>query len=345
MESRRAELLQYTASALTIERALAGLGLTLIATISVRLLSFLWLYFIRPSSLLRYRAPNAYALVTGASDGIGRSLAHELTARGFNVVLHGRNPAKLKLVQDSLSSYANGNQKVKIVVADAANSASLQDAINRVAGELCDRLDGPLTVLIHNCGGTQPLSGGFVALGDQSPTEIDSVLNLNARFHVQLTRALLPLLLGNEGVSYNNRSAQQALIMYISSLTGVEPVPLLSTYAPSKALGNTFMVALGREFRFIKAPVDTLSVIVGRVTETAYVKDKPDVFAPSAQTMAKAALDRVGCGYFSVAGYWAHAVQLSFLSWIPEPLRSSVVNSAMKNLLDAENTMLGDKHQ
>ena len=61
------------------------------------ILDFIWLYFLRPSSVKRYlhgRAP--YAIVTGATDGIGRATAAELVTRGFNLILHGRNEEKMQ---------------------------------------------------------------------------------------------------------------------------------------------------------------------------------------------------------------------------------------------------------
>lgn len=66
----------------------------------------LWLYFLRPSQLHKYRDSelSSWALVTGASDGIGLELARELLAQGFNVLVHGRNETKLEGVKRSLWS-------------------------------------------------------------------------------------------------------------------------------------------------------------------------------------------------------------------------------------------------
>lgn len=55
-----------------------------------RLSKFLYVH-LRSSSLSRYHHPNAWALVTGASDGIGLRFAEQLASHGFNVALHGRN--------------------------------------------------------------------------------------------------------------------------------------------------------------------------------------------------------------------------------------------------------------
>ena len=68
-----------------------------------RLLDFVWFYCLRPSSAHRYiHGPAPYALVTGASDGIGKAIAHELYDHGFNLILHGRNEEKLRKVADEI---------------------------------------------------------------------------------------------------------------------------------------------------------------------------------------------------------------------------------------------------
>src|ERR1700753_2924849 len=64
--------------------------------------------FLRQSSLNRYLSdPDGrptWALVTGASDGIGLGIAQELCARDVNVVLHGRDPTKLARVAKELTA-------------------------------------------------------------------------------------------------------------------------------------------------------------------------------------------------------------------------------------------------
>lgn len=70
---------------------------------ATQFLRFLHLH-IRSSSLLNYRrSANTWALVTGASDGIGLAFVKELAHKGFNVVLHGRNPDKLEKLKKKLS--------------------------------------------------------------------------------------------------------------------------------------------------------------------------------------------------------------------------------------------------
>ena len=90
-------------------QTLAMLGIITILYLAIRFFRFIHLYA-RPSSLKRYlHGPNAWALVTGASDGIGRAFAQEL---------HGRNHIKLESIKAQLQ-----NQfpivEFRVLVADA----------------------------------------------------------------------------------------------------------------------------------------------------------------------------------------------------------------------------------
>jgi len=67
------------------------------------------IHYLYPSGLPKYlrqhaNGDNSWALVTGATDGIGHALCHELSARGFNIVLHGRNEAKLTRVREEFET-------------------------------------------------------------------------------------------------------------------------------------------------------------------------------------------------------------------------------------------------
>ena len=70
---------------------------------TIQLARHLYGYF-RPTALPRYNltGKDSWALVTGASDGIGFGFAQELSQRGFNVFLHGRDREKLIRRQQEL---------------------------------------------------------------------------------------------------------------------------------------------------------------------------------------------------------------------------------------------------
>lgn len=126
------------------------------------ILDFLWFYFLRPTSEWQkyLQGPSPYAVVTGATDGIGRSTAQELYDKGFNLILHGRNEKKLKNVvaeiQSAKSKRTGQVQDVKYFLVDASKAEIDFEGIAK-------RFEGlNVTVLLNNVGGSTVRPEGFV---------------------------------------------------------------------------------------------------------------------------------------------------------------------------------------
>jgi 17beta-estradiol 17-dehydrogenase / very-long-chain 3-oxoacyl-CoA reductase len=136
-----------------IYNAVLGLGAITATSLSLRIARFVHLYFIHKSTIGRYLHPkeNAYALVTGSSDGIGLSTSRKLLECGFNVVLHGRNPEKLEKLRTQLSQ--DFPDRKVLAVAAPANDAV--PAVAKIVSfvEKLQQSGGRLTVLVNNVGG------------------------------------------------------------------------------------------------------------------------------------------------------------------------------------------------
>lgn len=291
--------------------------------------------FLRPSRIGRYLHDTdgkpPWALVTGASDGIGKQFCHQLAARGFNVVLHGRNPSKLARVRDELAN-AFPRRQFRSLIADgsaiacngcrpatpSSSSPSAGDpSIDRqqqqqpalvdfdaVAASLADI---NLTVLVNNAGGgvVNPV---YQFLQHCSESRLVGNINLNAVFPLLMQARLLPQLL---------RSAP-SLVLNVGSMSD-NGLPMLASYASSKKFGDTASRIISRELALQgrHADVEVLSVRVGEVTATSYNSHPVSFFEPDAATMAAAALARVGCGRKTVIGYFPHALQQAAMDLAP----------------------------
>jgi 17beta-estradiol 17-dehydrogenase / very-long-chain 3-oxoacyl-CoA reductase len=104
---------------------LAVLGALYLGAVTFRLLAYLGLpNFLRRPTDLRRRY-GAWAVVTGPTSGIGRSMAFELARRGLNVVLVGRDPDKLRDVSDTITKTHAGVQ-TKTVLFDLSFVSTAQ---------------------------------------------------------------------------------------------------------------------------------------------------------------------------------------------------------------------------
>ncbi|KAJ4304714.1 hypothetical protein N0V90_000241 [Kalmusia sp. IMI 367209] len=288
------------------------------------------IHYLYPSGLPKYlrQHPNgdaSWALVTGASDGIGRALCTELAAWGFNVVLHGRNEAKLQKCREELEA-AFPKRHFRMVAVDASNF--IQADIDRVVASVSDV---PLTVLINNVGGTAPLSSNFKHFEDTTPTEIDAVFSLNVKFPLKLTNALLPGL-----------QAQQkpTLVVTCGSQSQIGQ-PYVSAYSATKGALHTWNRALAAEQHEAKSQVEILEVIIGATYTQQLQKDpnmKPGVMMPTAEVMAKAVLARLGHGHRFVYAYFWHNVQTWLLyTLMPVATADSIVAGILKPSVEAKS--------
>lgn len=158
-------------------------------------------------------------LVTGSTDGIGLETVRMLVSRGHRVLVHGRNPVKLKDVETSLASHP-GEGTVEGFVADLSDTRAVEKLAQSVA-QRHDRLD----VLINNAGVYEtpnPIT--------KDGLDVRFVVNTIAPF--LLTQRLMPLL-GHEARVINLSSAAQSPVD-IDALFGRTKLSAGQAYAQSK---------------------------------------------------------------------------------------------------------------
>lgn len=186
-----------------------------------------------------------YALVTGASRGLGRRFARVLAERKNNLVLVARSEAKLAALASELQT-AHGIQVISIPLDLAAHGAG-----QRLADELTAReLD--IDLLVNNAGfGDQ---GRFVELPIERQLE---GINLQNATVVELTHRLLPAMI----------ERKQGGIITISSMAGFQPIPFAAVYSATKAFLTTFSLALEAEVS--RFGVRVVTVCPGRLQVAA----------------------------------------------------------------------------
>ncbi|KAK3392683.1 short chain dehydrogenase/reductase [Podospora didyma] len=298
---------------------LVWLGVLSLISYVIGILDALYVY-LQPSQLHRYLHPDkngrpAWALVTGASDGIGRAFSFELAARGFNVVLHGRNQAKLDGVRQELLARHGPSQEFRILIADAKDCS--QETLAKITRQLADI---NLTVLVNNAGGA-PESKTFGTLDEYSNRQVTETVHVNALFPTLLLGELMPMLARNA----------PSLALSVGSVTD-HGLPLLSFYGASKAFFWVIATSAARENKMVQRDIEVLHLRIGLVTGVAAVQQPPTLFVPHASHLAKVALARVGCGRIVVTPYWGHLVQAESMAMLPEWVQAIFYVHALKDL-------------
>jgi NAD(P)-dependent dehydrogenase (short-subunit alcohol dehydrogenase family) len=128
-------------------------------------------------------------LVTGATDGLGRSVAARLAAAGASVLLHGRDDDRGRQAQDEIRA-ETGSGQLRWYRADLASLAQVRELAERVIADY-ERLD----VLVNNAGVGTTLPGGGEKVESEDGYELRFAVNYLAPF--LLTRLLEPLLVGS----------------------------------------------------------------------------------------------------------------------------------------------------
>jgi short-subunit dehydrogenase len=165
-----------------------------------------------------------WALVTGASAGIGAALARELAAHGAKLILTSRRHKRLEALAAEL---AGKGAETRIVVADLNDPAAPQQIYDATEG-------AGLTVdiLINNAGLGQ--YGAF----HETPAEQElSQVRVNCEAVVRLSRLFVPRMV----------ERRRGWVLVVASTASFQPIPYFSTYAATKVFDRYFALGLAAE--------------------------------------------------------------------------------------------------
>lgn len=179
----------------------------------------------------------SYALITGASKGIGKAIAFELANRKYDILITARSLGLLQKVSEEIKKTYSVD--VNFIALDLSESGAPQKLYN-----WCIENDYAVSVLVNNAG--YALAGSFEK---HSLKENTTLLQLNIIAATQLCHLFIQLL----------RQRPQSYLMNIVSTSAYQAVPQLTIYSASKAYMLSFSRALRHELAGTSISVTTIS--------------------------------------------------------------------------------------
>ncbi|EGS21759.1 putative 3-ketoacyl-CoA protein [Thermochaetoides thermophila DSM 1495] len=273
--------------------ALAGVGALYVVR---NVLSFVQLilscFILSGTNLRKYGKKGTWAIVTGASDGLGKEFAQQLAAKGFNLVLVSRTQSKLDALARELTLRWAGLQ-VKTLSMDYTQD---NDADYERLAKLIDGLD--VGILINNVGQSHSIPVPFL---ETARDEMQNIITVNCLGTLKTTKVVAPFLV----------KRRNGLILTLGSFAGVMPTPYLATYSGSKAFLQHWSASLASELQpygvdvqFIVAYLITTAM--SKVRRTSLLIPNPKQFVRSA--LGKIGLDSIEMFPNTYTPWWSHSI-------------------------------------
>jgi uncharacterized protein len=165
-----------------------------------------------------------WALVTGASSGIGAAIARELASRGARLILTARRQQRLEALAAELRSRGT---EARILLADLGDPAAPQRIFDATEG-------AGLTVdiLVNNAG-----LGQYGVFHTSDPEQEFSEVRVNCEAVLRLTRLFVPRMV----------ERRRGWVLVTASTASFQPFPYLATYAATKAFARFFALGIAEE--------------------------------------------------------------------------------------------------
>ncbi len=165
-----------------------------------------------------------WALVTGASAGIGAELARQLAGCGANLILTARRKERLEALAAELESKGT---EVRVVAADLNDPAAPQAIYDATEGAGL-----AVEILINNAG-----LGQFGAFATSEIEQELSQVRVNCEAVVRLSRLFVPRMV----------ERRRGWVLVLASTASFQPIPYLNTYAATKVFDRFFALGLAAE--------------------------------------------------------------------------------------------------
>jgi len=259
-----------------------------------------------PSAFVSKTWQGKWALVTGASSGIGEAIAVELAAAGVNLILTARRQDRLEALAERLRG-STPSIRTQVIVADLAQEAAPQQIFDSTEGAGIE-----VDLLVNNA--------GFGDYGEFLRSDVDrhvEMVQVNCSAVVHLTRLFLPRMV----------ERRHGDVMIVSSMAAYQPVAYLATYAATKAFDRLLAEALAEEVRRYGVRVSALcpGPTKSEFSHVAGGREDENRSYQSAQEVALAGLEGLAKGHPWVIPYFGGRFQIFAQRLAPRRMVSRAV--------------------
>lgn len=249
-----------------------------------------------------------WALVAGASEGLGAAFAEDLAKRGLNLILIARRREKLELLAIKLrKKYL---VEINIYTVDLSDYQETKKVISKA--------DLNIGLLIYNAA-YAPIS----YFEDLAEEDLSKIVDVNIKSPLLISKLLSAKMIekGRGG------------IVLMSSLAGTQGSPKIATYAASKAFNMILSEGLWHELK--KYGIDVLASCAGAVRTPGYKNAQDEKDAPGtidAEAVASNTINALGKGPITVPGLTNKMVRFLMGRILPRKLAISIMHKNTKNL-------------
>jgi short-subunit dehydrogenase len=262
------------------------------------------------SAKLRTAWQGKWALVTGASAGIGEAIAVELAEAGVNLVLTARRKERLGLLAERLRS--QHSIQTQVIVADLTQFEAPRQIFAATEGAGL-----AVEVLINNA--------GFGEYGEFLQSSVEAqvgMVQVNCAAVVHLSRLFLPRMVARRSGG----------LMIVASTAAYQPVPYLATYGATKAFDRMLAEALAEEMKRHGVRVSALcpGPTESEFDRVAGTRAGDNRQRQSSVEVARRGLEGLAAGKPWVIPYFRGQLQVFGQRFLPRQMVSETVERMMR---------------
>jgi 17beta-estradiol 17-dehydrogenase / very-long-chain 3-oxoacyl-CoA reductase len=261
--------------------------------------------------LRSFGPPGSWAVVTGASDGLGKEFALQLAKSKFNVVLVSRTASKLTTLSEDITKQYPNVQTKTLAMDFSQNADADYEALKGLVSDL------DVSILVNNVGLSHSIPVPFA----QTPAaEMADIITINCTGTLRVTQLVVP------GMMQRRRG----LVLTMGSFGGLLPTPFLATYSGSKAFLQHWSTALGAELAPYGIDVELVQAYL--ITSAMSKIRRASASIPTPRAFVRSVLGKIGrsggsSSYaYSSSPYWSHGIMAWFLTSVAGVMGKTVLS-------------------